>query len=76
MDIKIPLKVQLHQGMGRKRTADKLRRLLKNFECISLSEAMTRCENLAVIDYGPYTLDPGSVVRPQAFEGGATITDD
>jgi polysaccharide deacetylase family protein (PEP-CTERM system associated) len=76
LEFKIPFKVRLHQGIGRKRTADKLRRLLKNFECISLSEAMTRCENLAVIDYGPYTLDPDSVVRPPAFEGGATITND
>ena len=68
MDIKVPLKVQLHQGIGRKQTAAKMRRLLKNFECISLSEAMTRYNNLAVIDYGPYTLEPGSVVRPPIFK--------
>ena len=67
LEFKIPFRVRLHQGMGRKRTAGKLRRLLKNFECISLSEAMTQCDDLAIIDYARYVLDPGSVIRPPAF---------
>ena len=67
LEFKIPFKVRLHQGMGRKQTAGKLRRLLKNFECISLSEAMKRCENLAIIDYTSYVLEPDSVTRPPIF---------
>lgn len=67
IDIKIPIKVRLHQGMGRKQTASKLRRLLKNFECISLSQAVARCDNLTIIDYTPFVLEPGSIERPSAF---------
>ncbi|MHC4109613.1 MAG: DUF3473 domain-containing protein [Planctomycetota bacterium] len=67
LDFKIPFKVRLHQGMGRKRTAGKLRSLLEKFECISLSQAMMRCENLAVIDYTSYVLEPDSVTRPPIF---------
>ncbi len=67
MNIKIPVKVRLHQSLGRKRTAGKLRLLFKNFECISLSEAMIRYDSPTVIDYAPYVLDPDSVTRPPIF---------
>lgn len=67
MDVKIPIKVRLHQGIGRKRTAGKLRKILKNFNCISLRKAMNRDKNCEVIDYAPYILKPGSVQRPPIF---------
>lgn len=67
MDIKIPIKVRCHQGIGRKRTAGKLRKLLKNFKCISLRQAITRCNDCDVIDYTSYALEPGAVKRPPIF---------
>ncbi len=67
LDIKIPIKVRYHQGIGRKRTAGKLRKLLENFKCISLREAMAQGENCNVIDYIPYIVKSGSVQRPPIF---------
>ena len=67
MDIKIPFKVRLHQGMGRKQTAAKLRRLLASFDCISLGETIARFDNLPVIDCSPFVLEAGSVNRPTIF---------
>jgi len=76
LDIHIPLKVRLHQGLGRGRTIKKLRRLLGRFECISLGDAARRCQNLPTIDYRPYVLEPGAVKRPPAFEGGTLVPEE
>ena len=67
INIKIPLKVRLHQGIGRKQAASKLQRLLKNFKSISLRSAMAQHDNLAVIDYTPHIIKSGSLKRPSAF---------
>jgi len=67
LEFKVPFKVRLHQTIGRKRTISKLRQLIKNFNCISLSQAVTQCKDLAVIDRKSYILDPGSVTRPPIF---------
>jgi polysaccharide deacetylase family protein (PEP-CTERM system associated) len=64
---KVPLKVRLHQDLGRGRTAGKLRRLLRQFECIGLEEALRRAEPLPEVDYKPWVLAPGSVERPPIF---------
>jgi polysaccharide deacetylase family protein (PEP-CTERM system associated) len=76
LDIHIPLKVRLHQGIGRKRTAAKLRRLLENFECLSLGQAVQRLKDLPAISYDAYVLDPATVHRPPAFEGGQAVPDE
>jgi polysaccharide deacetylase family protein (PEP-CTERM system associated) len=67
MTFKVPLKARLHQGLGRKSTAHKLRQLLKHFNCISLKDLTTRCNDLPTVEYSAYILESGSVVRPPAF---------
>lgn len=75
LGLAIPFRVRLHQGIGRKRTAAKLRRLLRSFECLSLAEVAARLGGLPVISYDPYVLDPATVHRPPAFEGGQAVPD-
>jgi len=69
LNLSIPLKVRLHQGLGRRATAKKLRRLLRQFECLSLGAALDRITDPPVIDPAPYVLDPATVTRPPIFEG-------
>ncbi len=68
LSVPIPWKVRFHQGMGRKRTAAKLRGLLRSFECITLAEAADRRSDLPTTTYEPFVLDPADVDRPPAFE--------
>jgi len=67
IEIRIPRKVRFHQGLGRKRSVGKLRRILRTFECVALDDAIDRCDNLPEIDYAPFQLDPDQVVRPPIF---------
>lgn len=67
LKLDIPFKVRLHQGLGRKTTTSKLRQLLRNFECITLSEIIARYGPLHIIDYSHYILEPGSITRPPIF---------
>jgi len=64
LDLDIPWKVRLHQSLGRKRTVGKLRRLLRAFECVTLSEVLARAGDLPTIDCRPFVLDPDKVHRP------------
>jgi polysaccharide deacetylase family protein (PEP-CTERM system associated) len=63
----VPLKVRLHQGLGRSRTIGKLRRILKGFDCVCLGESIARAGDLPVLDYTPYVLESGAVERPPIF---------
>ncbi len=67
LKLKLPLKVKLHQNLGRRRTADKIRKLLQNFTSISLSQVISRSQNVPAITYNPYVLDENSVKRTPAF---------
>lgn len=67
LQLKIPLKIRLHQSLGRKGTIRKLRQILRNFNCVLLSEVMTLYKDLPLIDYKPYVLDPNLVSRPPIF---------
>ncbi len=67
LKLKLPLKVKLHQNLGRRRMAAKIRKLLKNFTSISLSQVMSRSQNVPKITYNRYVLDEESVKRPPAF---------
>ena len=61
----VPLKVRLHQGLGRRGIPSKLRRIFRDFEAVSLGEALARTSGMPTIDYGPFVLEPGAVDRPQ-----------
>jgi len=69
LDLNLPLAVRLHQGLGRKHTAARLRRLLGAFDCLTLSDVVSRLPRLAEVDCTPYVLNPGGVHRPAAFDG-------
>lgn len=63
LELRLPLRVKLHQNLGRRQTADKIRKLLKNFTSISLSQVMLRSHNVPTITYTPYVLNEKSVKR-------------
>jgi len=69
LDLDLPAGVRLHQGIGRRRSAAKLRRILKRFECISLTQARQRWTDLPEIDPQPFARSPDAVKRPPIFEG-------
>ena len=69
LNLKLPLKVKLHQNLGRRQTAAKIRKLLKSFTSISLRQVVSMSQNLPAITYHPYVLDEKSVMRPQASFG-------
>jgi len=73
LDFPVPPSVQRHQGLGRKRTAAKLRRLLGAFECIALVDALARARDLPTMDYTPFILKPGEVIRPPIFADTASM---
>lgn len=73
--VAVPAKVRFHQGLGRRATARKLRRLFATFDCISFAEARRRHPDLPVMGYEAYALKPGSVHRPPAFEGSVVTPD-
>jgi polysaccharide deacetylase family protein (PEP-CTERM system associated) len=64
LKVPVPLKVRLHQGLGRRGLARKLRMLLERFTCCSFSQVLADAGNVATIAYGPYKLAPGAVTRP------------
>jgi polysaccharide deacetylase family protein (PEP-CTERM system associated) len=66
--VPIPLKVRLHQGLGRRGFAGKLRMLLRNFECCSFRQVLDAAPDLASVDPGPHTLAPEDVSRPGIFD--------
>ena len=74
LEMEIPFRVRLHQGMGRKRTAAKLQRLLVNFECITLKQAMARAPALKTIDPQRYRQEYDPARRPPAFEGSTHLS--
>jgi polysaccharide deacetylase family protein (PEP-CTERM system associated) len=73
LDIAIPAKVRFHQGLGRRATARKLRRLFATFECISFAEARRRRPELPAMGYQAYVLEPGTVYRPPPFEDSVVV---
>ena len=75
LDMAIPAKVRFHQGLGRRRSPGKLRRLLKDFECVSLTQAIEQARELPTIEYTPHVLDPEHVDRPPIFEGTQSTDD-
>lgn len=73
IDLKIPRMVRVHQTMGRRKAVPRLRRILGDFACISISEAIARVTNLPTIEYTPYVLKPGDVRRPCTFRGARPV---
>jgi len=76
ISFRIPFKIRMHQGMGRKHTAYKLRQLLSHFNCISIGDALAQLDTLPMIDYQPFVLEPGSVHRPPPLEGAKVQPDE
>jgi polysaccharide deacetylase family protein (PEP-CTERM system associated) len=67
LDIQIPIKVRLHQGIGRSTTIGKLRQLLAHFRSVALCDEIGASPHTPKISYERYALDPESVSRPQIF---------
>jgi hypothetical protein len=65
--ISLPLKVKLHQGLGRRGTASKLRMMLRRFECISVQQAIDDLA-LPVIERSSFQ-STSRERRPPAFRG-------
>ena len=65
--VPIPLKVRLHQGLGRRGFPAKLKMLFKRFECCSFVQVLDEAAEAPMIEYEPYMLAPGAVTRPRIF---------
>ena len=63
----IPWKVRLHQGLGRRGFAGKLRMLLREFDVCDFRSVLKEEPSLQDFDYGPYKLEPGTIKRPGIF---------
>jgi len=65
LDYIVPGKIRFHQGMGRRGFTAKFKALLRNFNCLSISQAMTQMESSTTIDYKPFVLE--DYQRPPIF---------
>jgi hypothetical protein len=65
---KIPRMVKFHQKIGRQKTSDKIKRILNNFRCLSICQAIEQKMGFPSIDYTPYVLKPTDVRRPPIFK--------
>jgi polysaccharide deacetylase family protein (PEP-CTERM system associated) len=61
----LPLRVKLHQGLGRRNTAKKLRLMLGTFRCVSVEQSLSN-QVLPVIERTLFQSTPGAG-RPPAF---------
>lgn len=68
----VPLKVRLHQGLGRRSAADKFAMLFRRFRCVSFDSVLDEAADGPTIDYGRYKLQAESVDRPGIFWMDAT----
>jgi polysaccharide deacetylase family protein (PEP-CTERM system associated) len=63
----VPMKVRLHQGLGRRMAANKFAMLFRRFRCVSFDSILEEVASAPAIDYERYRLPPESTDRPGIF---------
>jgi polysaccharide deacetylase family protein (PEP-CTERM system associated) len=67
LPVHVPLKMRLHQGLGRSGFESKLRMLFERFECCSFAQALATTLDVTTISYSPHATAPGTAARPASL---------